>query len=95
MYIIVGKVKDFIEKKRKEGLDDETIDKLVQEKFNIGSTGTAFVFGTGKVYNSRKQQPPYQIFKILSLILLPFHISDIVLISDSYPICFSIDIPIG
>ncbi len=46
-----GKVKDFIEKKRKEGLDDETIDKLVQEKFNIGSTGTAFVFGTGKVYD--------------------------------------------
>ena len=31
-----GRVKDFIEKKRKEGLDDETIDKLVQEKFNLG-----------------------------------------------------------
>lgn len=46
-----GKVKDFIEQKRAEGLDDEAIDKLVQEKFNIGSTGTAYVFGVGKVYD--------------------------------------------
>ena len=46
-----GKVKDFIEQKRKEGLDDEAIDKLVQDKFNIGSTGTTHTFGTGSVYD--------------------------------------------
>ena len=33
-----GKVKDFIEKKRNEGLDDEAIDQLVREKFNLGRT---------------------------------------------------------
>ena len=46
-----GKVKEFIEEKRKEGLDDEAIDKLVQDKFNIGSTGTTHTFGTGSVYD--------------------------------------------
>ena len=51
-----GKVKDFIEKKRNEGLDDEAIDQLVREKFNLGRTGTAYVFGTGKVYDIFKTQ---------------------------------------
>ena len=51
-----GKVKDFIEKKRNEGLDDETIDQLVREKFNLGRTGTAYVFGTGKVYDISQTQ---------------------------------------
>ena len=51
-----GKVKDFIEKKRKEGLDDETIDQLVRDKFNLGRTGTAYVFGTGKVYDISQTQ---------------------------------------
>ena len=51
-----GKVKDFIEKKSKEGLDDETIDQLVREKFNLGRTGTAYVFGTGKVYDISQTQ---------------------------------------
>ena len=51
-----GKVKDFIEKKRQEGLDDEAIDRLVNEKFNLGRTGTAYVFGTGKVYDISQTQ---------------------------------------
>ena len=51
-----GKVKDFIEKKRLEGLDDEAIDQLVREKFNLGRTGTAYVFGTGKVYDISQTQ---------------------------------------
>ncbi|MCL4336103.1 MAG: hypothetical protein M1344_02590 [Candidatus Thermoplasmatota archaeon] len=34
-----GKVKDFIERKREEGLDDEAIYQLVREKFNLGRTG--------------------------------------------------------
>ena len=41
-----GKIKDFIEKKRKEGLDDEAIEQLITEKFNTGRTGTAYVFDT-------------------------------------------------
>ena len=51
-----GKVKDFIEKKRKEGLDDEAIEQLVTEKFNLERTGTAYVFGTGKVYDISQTQ---------------------------------------
>ena len=51
-----GKIKDFIEKKRKEGLDDEAIEQLISEKFNTGSTGTAYVFGTGKVYDISQTQ---------------------------------------
>jgi hypothetical protein len=51
-----GKVKDFIEKKRKEGLDDETIDQLVKEKFNLGRTGSTYVFGTGTVYDISQTQ---------------------------------------
>ena len=51
-----GKVKDFIEKKRQEGLDDEAIDQLVREKFNMERTGTAYVFGTGKVYDISQTQ---------------------------------------
>ena len=46
-----GKVKDFIEKKRKEGLDDEAIDQLVREKFNLERTGVTHVFSTGTVYD--------------------------------------------
>ena len=46
-----GKVKAFIEEKRKEGLDDEAIEELVGEKFNRSSGGNAHVFGTGKVYD--------------------------------------------
>ncbi|WMT51242.1 MAG: hypothetical protein RE471_09725 [Ferroplasma sp.] len=52
-----GKVKAFIEKKREEGLDDETIDKLVQDKFNLGSTGNAYTFGTGNVYDISQTDP--------------------------------------
>ena len=51
-----GKLKDFIEKKRKEGLDDEAIEQLVTEKFNLERTGTAYVFGTGKVYDISQTQ---------------------------------------
>ena len=51
-----GKIKDFIEKKRKEGLDDEAIEQLVTEKFNLGRTGVAYVFGTGKVYDISQTQ---------------------------------------
>ncbi len=51
-----SRVKDFIEKKRQEGLDDEVIDQLVNEKFNRGRTGTAYVFGTGKVYDISQTQ---------------------------------------
>ena len=51
-----GKIKDFIEKKRKEGLDDEAIEQLISEKFNTGRTGTAYVFGTGKVYDISQTQ---------------------------------------
>ena len=51
-----GKIKDFIEKKRKEGLDDEAIEQLITEKFNTGRTGTAYVFGTGKVYDISQTQ---------------------------------------
>ena len=52
-----GKVKALIEKKREEGLDDETIEKLVQDKFNLGSTGTAYTFGTGNVYDISQTDP--------------------------------------
>ena len=51
-----GKVKNFIEKKRQEGLDDEAIDQLVREKFNMERTGTAYAFGTGKVYDISQTQ---------------------------------------
>ena len=46
-----GKIKEFIEEKRREGLDDEAIDKLIEEKFHVGGTGTTHVFGTGSVYD--------------------------------------------
>ena len=46
-----GKVKEFIEEKRKEGLDDEAIDKLIQEKFHINGTEITHTFGTGSVYD--------------------------------------------
>jgi hypothetical protein len=54
-----GKVKEFIEQKRKEGLDDETIDQLVREKFNIGkgNTGQTYVFGVGTVYDISQTSP--------------------------------------
>ena len=46
-----GKVKDFIEKKRKEGLSDEAIDELVREKFNLQGGGSAHIFSIGSVYD--------------------------------------------
>ena len=46
-----GKIKDFIEKKRQEGLSDEAIEELVREKFNISGGGFTKVFSTGKVYD--------------------------------------------
>ena len=46
-----GKVKAFIEERRKEGLSDEAIDELVREKFNITGGGSAHVFSTGTVYD--------------------------------------------
>ncbi len=46
-----GKVKEFIEAKRKEGLSDDAIDLLVNEKFDMKGGNTAFVFSTGKVYD--------------------------------------------
>jgi hypothetical protein len=51
-----GKVKDFIEKKRKEGLDDDAIEQLVREKFNLERTGTTHVFSTGTVYDISQTQ---------------------------------------
>jgi hypothetical protein len=39
-----GKVKDFIEKKREEGLSDEVIEELVREKLNLTGGGFAKVF---------------------------------------------------
>ncbi|MCL4340870.1 MAG: hypothetical protein M1431_02060 [Candidatus Thermoplasmatota archaeon] len=46
-----GKIKDFIEKKRQEGLSDEAIEELVREKFNLSGGGFTRVFSTGKVYD--------------------------------------------
>ena len=46
-----GKIKDFIEKKRQEGLSDEAIEELVREKFNLSGGGFTKVFSTGKVYD--------------------------------------------
>ena len=46
-----GRVKAFIEEKRKEGLSDEAIDELVREKFNIQGGGSTHVFSTGTVYD--------------------------------------------
>ena len=51
-----SKVKNFIEKKRQEGLNGEAIDQLVNEKFSLGRTDTAYVFGTGKVYDISQTQ---------------------------------------
>ncbi len=52
-----GKVKDFIEKKRKEGLSDEAIEELVREKFNLTGGGFTKVFSTGKVYDISQTTP--------------------------------------
>ena len=52
-----GKVQDFIEKKRKEGLDDEAIEKLVEEKFNLQGGQTAFAFGVGHVFDISQTTP--------------------------------------
>lgn len=52
-----GKVKDFIEKKRKEGLSDEAIEELVREKFNLSGGGFTKVFSTGKVYDTSQTTP--------------------------------------
>ena len=52
-----GKVKDFIEKKRSEGLSDEAIEELVREKFNLSGGGFTKVFSTGKVYDISQTTP--------------------------------------
>ena len=52
-----GKVKDFIEKKREEGLSDEAIEELVREKFNLSGGGFTKVFSTGKVYDISQTTP--------------------------------------
>ena len=52
-----GKVKDFIEKKRKEGLSDEAIEELVREKFNLTGGSFTKVFSTGKVYDISQTTP--------------------------------------
>ena len=52
-----GRVKDFIEKKRKEGLSDEAIEELVREKFNLSNGGFTKVFSTGKVYDISQTTP--------------------------------------
>ncbi len=52
-----GKVKDFIEKKRKDGLSDEAIEELVREKFNLTGGGFTKVFSTGKVYDMSQTAP--------------------------------------
>jgi len=52
-----GKVKDFIEKKREEGLEDEAIDQLVRENFNLERTGTTHAFSTGTVYDISQTFP--------------------------------------
>ena len=46
-----GKVKEFIEKKRKEGLSDEAIDELLREKFNAEGGGLTHIFSVGSVYD--------------------------------------------
>ena len=52
-----GKVKDFIEKKREEGLSDEAIEELVRDKFNLSGGGFTKVFSTGKVYDISQTTP--------------------------------------
>ena len=52
-----GKVKNFIEKKRREGLSDEAIEELVRDKFNLSGGGFTHVFGTGKVYDISQTTP--------------------------------------
>ena len=52
-----GKVKDFIEKKREEGLSDEAIEELAREKFNLSGGGFTRVFSTGKVYDISQTTP--------------------------------------
>ena len=53
----LGKIKDFIEKKRKEGLSDEAIEELVRDKFNTAGGGFTKVFSTGKVYDISQTTP--------------------------------------
>ncbi len=50
-------MKDFIEKKRSEGLSDEAIEELVREKFNLSGGGFTRVFSTGKVYDISQTTP--------------------------------------
>lgn len=51
-----GKLKDFMEKKRDEGLSDEAIEQLVKEKFNLEGD-IAYHFGVGSVYDIRNTEP--------------------------------------
>lgn len=46
-----GQIKEFIEKKRKEGYSDEMIESMVREKFRNEISGSVYVFGNGKVYD--------------------------------------------
>lgn len=45
------KVKESIEKKRKERVSDEAIEELVREKFSLSGGVFTYLFSTGKVYD--------------------------------------------
>ena len=51
-----GKLKNFMERKREEGLSDEAIEQIIKEKFNFGGD-TAYHFGVGTVYDIRDTEP--------------------------------------
>lgn len=51
-----GKLKDFMEKKREEGLSDEAIEELIKERFNLEGN-YANHFGVGNVYDISDTQP--------------------------------------
>ena len=51
-----GKLKDFMDKKREEGLSDEAIEQLLKEKFNLDGD-IAYRFGVGNVYDIRDTEP--------------------------------------
>jgi len=52
-----GKIVEFIEQKRSEGLSDEMIDHLVHEKFGENPKGYTHTFKVGYVYDKRDVQP--------------------------------------
>ena len=51
-----GKLKDFMERKREEGLSDEAIEQLIKEKFNLDGD-FAYHFGVGTVYDIKDTEP--------------------------------------